>query len=422
MQNLCCRNVRNVNFPKIFAEKFAFTYIRCRLFANCLARASRPITSMTSSEFFAVDSCFCTLPDFCKSCRYLCAMKQNKQIMTQFERLQEKVDAAIAALPYALNEEQNMRLQNELQAIRDYRRAEMLNAIAEIVKENRDRQEYPTLCASEGYCVSYVCWLLGISDFNPLDHPWLISERFALNTFKKENDITMYYDTETDWESVMTRLYGSKAVGQCHECKVDTEDSEDGQCFKIHVYYFRQSHIYQIEQLIRERVDPSFNSADVPLDDEETFKLLNSYDWMGIKGDSPFNPRFIEAVRCIHPTTFSEFVHTWAIQKTSILNIDIYVHNRDNDVTEYTGVPAVDEVLRQSNGVLLYTRQEEAIKEMVKDLTSEEMWHVKMLLEDNNAVQKCSVYTEAIDVYRRAYMKAHYPEIFRQVFIATEDW
>lgn len=132
--------------------------------------------------------------------------------MTQFEKLQERVDAAVAALPHALNDEQNRRLRNELQAIRDYRRAEMLNAVAEIVKDSRDWQVYPTLCANEGYCVSYVCWLLGISDFNPLDHPWLSSERFALNTFKKDEDITLYYDDETDWESVMTRLYGSMAV------------------------------------------------------------------------------------------------------------------------------------------------------------------------------------------------------------------
>lgn len=340
--------------------------------------------------------------------------------MTQFDKLQEKVDAAIAALPYALNEEQNRRLHDELQAIKNYRRAEMLNAVTDVVRDSRDSQAYPMLRATEGYCVSFVCWILGVSDFNPFDHPWLTSERFALNTFKDCDDFTMFYDIETDWRSVMTRLYGSKAKVQFNQCQIDTEDSEDGQGFEIRVYTHRKSYLYQIEHMIRDNVDPGFNSIDVPLDDEDTFRLLHSYDWFGINGDSGIHQKFIEAMRCIHPTTFSEFVHTWAIRRTGILDIDMYVQNRDNGCTEYTGIPEVDKVLRQSNGILLYTRQKEAIEDIMKDLSTEDMWKVKHLLEGNKAQPKCSVYTEAVDIYRRAYMKAHYSDIFRRVLAANE--
>lgn len=49
-----------------------------------------------------------------------------------------------------------------------------------------------------------------------------------------------------------------------------------------------------------------------------------------------------------------------------------------------------------------------------------ERWKVKHFLEGNKAQPKHSVYTEAIDIYRHAYMEAHYPDIFRRVIAASE--
>lgn len=342
--------------------------------------------------------------------------------MTQFEKLQQRINTATAALPYALNEEQNERLQNELQAIQEYRRAEMLNAVAEIVNEFRDKQKYPTLDSNEGYSVSYVCWLLGVSDFNPLEHPWLLTEKFAIDTFRECNSIKLFYTQEINVESVLTRLYGSKVDIRGEVSYVSAEASEDGQDFEVYSLCDIRPIMYQVEEAIRSNVDPAFNSLDIPLNDEAAFKLLNSFDWMGVFYDSTVDMKFVEAMHRIQPTSFSEFVNTRALIDTGLQDIIMYAYNKEHCITEYFGIPAVDNILRQSNGVLLYTRQKEELENLMKKLSPEEISIVKSIIADRFIENECVVYTDAYEIFRLAYMKAHYPKIFLQVRIVNEEY
>jgi len=343
--------------------------------------------------------------------------------MTQFEKLQERVSAAVAALPYALTEEQNARLQKELQTIKDYRRAEMLNAAAEVAKECIAKNQHPELSCNEGYCVSFVCWLIGISDFNPFDHPWLITEDYALNTFRDKSSINFYLYESTDARRVMKRLYGAKIKYEAGNWKIDKEDSEDGQDFSMSLYMTPQHGLhYRAEQAIRANVDPTFNSLDIPLDDKETFDLMLSNDWLGVEQCGLSRVMFLEAIRRIQPRTFSELVHTRAMKDQDLLDLDAYVYNRDNGISEYTGIKAVDDILRPTNGILLYTRQQDELKKVASDLSEDELRLIRYDLDDSTVRPKCSIYTIVIDMYRRAYMKAHYPDIFRQVLIVTEAY
>lgn len=46
MQNLCCRNVLNVKFPKIVAEKFAFYMLTLQIYKMSQNKATKLVTFM----------------------------------------------------------------------------------------------------------------------------------------------------------------------------------------------------------------------------------------------------------------------------------------------------------------------------------------------------------------------------------------
>jgi hypothetical protein len=68
------------------------------------------------------------------------------------------------------------RLIAETDAIKGYGRGEMLLTMWRLVDELRKHDINIRLTLGQGYNVSLVCYLLGISSFNPIDHPGIKTE------------------------------------------------------------------------------------------------------------------------------------------------------------------------------------------------------------------------------------------------------
>ena len=76
------------------------------------------------------------------------------------------------------------RLIAETDAIKEYGRGEMLHTMWRLVDELRKHDINIRLTLGQGYNVSLVCYLLGISSFNPIDHPGIKTESYAIGAFK----------------------------------------------------------------------------------------------------------------------------------------------------------------------------------------------------------------------------------------------
>lgn len=343
--------------------------------------------------------------------------------MTQFETLSHWVDDAVADLPYNLSVKQQSRLQKELVAIHDYHMAEALIAASEIAFALKESKDYFQLFSCEGYCTSYVCWILGISDFNPFDYPELNSEDYFINTMKTLRFISFAVPSKKEVRETMTRLYGDKFKDTGCSFEVSDEASNDGYGFSIQAFTRPASGlIYRVEDAIKENADPEFSSLSIPKVDEDAFEIINSHDWLGVFTNRAANLTKLMVILKAFPVhNLNEFCEAKAMATCSLLDIDRYIRNRQSQLNAYTGVKEVDEILSHTWGVLLYSRQLKAIRELMPSLTPEENSMVATIVKGECQRNKCAVFTEVVDYYRLAYMKAHYPELFYQRLVADSE-
>lgn len=337
--------------------------------------------------------------------------------MTQFEILQERVSAAVAALPYALSEEQNARLASEMEAIRDYHRAEMILCTDAVNQEAIASGSHIELYSKEGYCVSFVFWLLGISDFNPYGHTELITERYCLDTFRKKSSIKIFMrDTQVGRDAVH-KLYGSRYQYKLDFMVIDADATETGMSFKIGLTADKGiGRIYRLEDMIRKEVCPDFKVDQIPLDDVATFDAISNFDLEGVINSVSIE--LLSAIRQVQPHSFSDLVEAFGAAKNAPSRFYEYVRNRKAGIKESTGIASVDDILSHTYGVILYCRQAREISDRLKCLGKNELGTVLGIGVDDLYPAKCSVYSEVIDIYRRTYMKVHFPEIFERVLLA----
>ena len=100
--------------------------------------------------------------------------------MKDFKKFREQVYDLAKRRFGEISEEIDQRLNLELEAIRINRRTLMLNTIALVLSELEKESIYCERTQQTGYNVSLVCYLLGISLFNPMDYPELITERYVI--------------------------------------------------------------------------------------------------------------------------------------------------------------------------------------------------------------------------------------------------
>ena len=95
-----------------------------------------------------------------------------------------------------ITEDVEQRLIAETDAIKEYGRGEMLHTMWRLVDELRKHDINIRLTLGQGYNVSLVCYLLGISSFNPIDHPGIKTESYAIGAFKISSEIVFKIDKD----------------------------------------------------------------------------------------------------------------------------------------------------------------------------------------------------------------------------------
>ena len=193
------------------------------------------------------------------------------------------------------------RLIAETDAIKDYGRGEMLHTMWRLVDELKKHDVNICLTLGQGYNVSLVCYLLGISSFNPIDHPRLNTESYVISTFRLSSEIVFKIDKEQS--AVIDNLLNSlryevarlDAPGGIYSRRIKAccEGNSD---FALEFKYE--------PNVGRTRIFGELIGWDkfekIPTDDLETMNLINDIDIYGAMTSS-LAPITIEAIREIKP-------------------------------------------------------------------------------------------------------------------------
>lgn len=352
--------------------------------------------------------------------------------MKDFKKLREHVYDLAKRKFGNISEEIDHRLNMELEVIRVNRRTLMVNTVALILRELDSDGIYCERTQQNGYNVSLVCYLLGISLFNPMEHSELITERFVTNTFERISGISFSVNA-----NIMARLeaildaYGLKPecstensnlkrIGaQCIDSYVVNYEMEDADnsSFEIRITYTEK---LRLDRKIRALLGVEKYES-IPMTDPRTMELINDLDIYGTSYG--LDMITYEAIRRIRPYTISELSETLAFwhDKQYPLLVE-YLTNKSSCATVYTGDAVIDELLSHTYGVLLYTRQQEAYMKRLNELSHSDSRaydqcnaYLNRQLKYAKICNRCSEYVKAYNLYRLAYVKVHYPELFRKV-------
>ena len=342
--------------------------------------------------------------------------------MMTFNELKTTIYEIAQAKFGELTPEVKQRLNVELNAIEKYGKTELIAVLWRLFKHFEDNDVCAKLQLYDGYGVSLVCYILGLSLFNPLEHPELITEKYVFNTFRETRGGNFRIDSnkleiveeklkELDYQ-FEKETYGNSI----YFLKVISKDEESS---NFTLYYQYRSNACRLQRAYH--VLDKHIIDNMPYNDKETFDMINEFDIYGTTICS-LAPITLEALRLIRPESLGEL--SIALAFTSEKQYDDlleFISNRVSGWNIPTGRKEVDDLLRHTNGILLFTKQKsECLKWLNRSFWEEDTWQtyssrVKRLLKSGQAVNKCDTYREAYNLYKLAYIKLHYPVEFNKI-------
>ena len=114
--------------------------------------------------------------------------------METFNQLKNNVYEIAQAKLGQLTDDIKQRLDLELGGIEKYGRSELICTLWWLFNELSAKDICVKLRPNNGYSVSLVSYLLGISLFNPMEHPKLITERYVMNTLREVSRVNLRID------------------------------------------------------------------------------------------------------------------------------------------------------------------------------------------------------------------------------------
>lgn len=339
--------------------------------------------------------------------------------MADFEVFRSEVytnaEKVFGEVPNEINE----RLELELAGIKNNNRMIMLATIVSVMRTLEDKGINSKLSLNDGYNVSLVCYLLGISTFNPMKHPQLITETYVINTLEAAPVISFRIDKDKQ-DAVDAILYDlgleveRVEAAPVHIRKIKYVDDSKSD-FTLQFMY--RACCARLQQIRKEIGSEAFD--EIPDDDMQTMALINNLDLYGTTTGC-FAPITLEAIRQIQPSSISELTEVLSFcSERQYQDLQRYIYNRANCVSTYTGYPEIDTILKHTHGVLLFTIQKnDILKLRINGSVSDEknmIYEVCKLLLPFQLSNKCDKYVEAYNLYRLAYTKVHYPEAFKKV-------
>ena len=158
----------------------------------------------------------------------------------------------------------------------------------------------------------------------------------------------------------------------------------------------------------------------IPQGDSQTMESLYNLDLYGTSYS--LDMITYESIRKIKPSTISELTEALAFWHDRQYPLLVeYLTNKSSQATVYTGDTVIDEILGHTHGILLYTRQQEAYMKRLNELSCADPKaydhcnaYLQRQLKHAKLRNKCSEYVKALNLYRLAYIKVHYPEVFKR--------
>ena len=143
-----------------------------------------------------------------------------------------------------LTDEVRQRLDSELDGIEKYGRAELFVTLRQLFMDLSEKDICVKLRPLNGYSVSLVSYLLGISLFNPMEHPNIITERYVLNTLREVARVDLRIDVNKP-EMIVELVYDygyeyvRDSILKIHTLKVKAQHEESAD-FSL-TYEYRQA-------------------------------------------------------------------------------------------------------------------------------------------------------------------------------------
>jgi len=172
------------------------------------------------------------------------------------------------------------------------------------------------------------------------------------------------------------------------------------------------------------RVADTIDLEKIPLDDKDTYDLLSTGNTDGIfMMESDWDKYDL---RQIQPSDFDELTACLALSHSMRTNPYIYTYLKMQKVKpftypRYTEMEAVNEILKDSHGMLLYREQAEAINDYLACMSDEDRMRHKMAIRiitseikrrKGTLSHRAFFRERALLCYRMAYVKAHQTELF----------
>ena len=344
--------------------------------------------------------------------------------MADFDVFQTEVYSTAKEIYGVIPNEVKDRLDLELTGIKNNNRTIMLATMVSLMSSLENKGIMSKLSLKNGHNVSLVCYLLGISTFNPMKHPQLITERYIINTLESAPVISLRIDKDRQ-DAVDAILYDlgleveREEAGPIHFRKIKYIDDSK---YDFTLQFMYGACCARLQQLRNVIGTEAFEN--IPDNDMKTMALINSLDLYGTSTGC-FAPITLEAIRQIQPKTISELTEVLAFcSERQYQDLQRYIYNRANHISTYTGYPEIDSILKHTHGALLFTRQKNDILKL-RIHTSESddpdaekkkvIREVCKLLLPFQLSNKCDKYVEAYNLYRLAYAKVHYPDAFQKV-------
>ena len=321
-----------------------------------------------------------------------------------------------------ITDEVRQLLDSELDGIEKYGRAELFVTLRQLFMDLSEKDICVKLRPLNGYSVSLVSYLLGISLFNPMEHPNIITERYVLNTLREVARVDLRIDVNNP-QMIVELVYDydyeyvRESILKIHSLKIKSQNEESADFSLTYEYRPNSCRLQRAHHDIM--ADSLFK---IPYDDINVYENINDLYLHGITTKC-YPPITLEALRLIRPTSLSELTEALAFKsENQYYDLMEYLSNRLHENFTSTGRPEVDAMLSHTHGVVLFSRQRtECLKWTNQSYWSDEdKWQaykerLKQLLKAGHAENKCDVYLEAHNLYKLAYIRQHYPDQYSNI-------
>ena len=261
-----------------------------------------------------------------------------------------------------LTDDIKQRLDVELAAIEKYDNSAVIACIWRLFDELYKNNICSQLRIFNEYGVSLVCYVLGISMFNPLDHPTLDAESIALKAFR----YCPWFNFSIDGNAYKLIEQWLKEWG--YEFEIEATDNISSMIMSLRINANKiirfdircRPSSCKLRQAILELGDKLFYN--IPFDDKDTFEAICNLDLYGTT-TACFSPITLDALRLIKPSSLNELAMVLSFAK----------EDQYEDLMNYTSDRGVN--------------------------------------RSNNFAQ----YVEAFNIYKLSYIKTHYPDHFNKI-------